>query len=112
MMAVPREMANTSLSPTDAEDDPVRPDKDAWKAAGITIELSKRAQEISNFRVGENIQDSNGKERDLQLRSTDTITLCRRLNDWTINAVKMSAHLFMVSQPADKETHSQDKEQI
>ena len=39
-MAVPREMANTSVSPTaDVEVAPVRLATDAWKAAGITIEL-------------------------------------------------------------------------
>ena len=39
-MEVPREMANTSFSPTaDPEVEPVRLATDAWKAAGITIEL-------------------------------------------------------------------------
>ena len=44
-MEVPREIANTSFSPTA---DPavvlVRPATDAWKAVGITIVLSKGAQ--------------------------------------------------------------------
>jgi hypothetical protein len=45
-MAVPLEIANTSLFPTgDSEGEPVRPVKDEWKAAGITIELSKHAQD-------------------------------------------------------------------
>lgn len=44
-MEVPREMANTSLSPTaTSEDEPARLATDEWKAAGITIELSKLAQ--------------------------------------------------------------------
>ena len=44
-MEVPREIANTSLSPTaDSADEPARLAKEAWKAAGITIELSKRTQ--------------------------------------------------------------------
>jgi hypothetical protein len=43
-MEVPREIANTSFCPTDSEVEPVLPATDAWKAAGITIELSKRAQ--------------------------------------------------------------------
>lgn len=41
-MEVPRDMANTSFSPTvDPEFEDVLPVTDAWKAAGITIELSK-----------------------------------------------------------------------
>ena len=44
-MEVPREIANTSFSPTaDPEVVLVRPATDAWKAAGITIELPKGAQ--------------------------------------------------------------------
>ena len=44
-MEVPREMANTCLSPTVvSEPAPARVATDAWKAAGITIELSKLAQ--------------------------------------------------------------------
>ena len=42
---MPREMANTSFSPTtDSEVEPARLGRDALKAAGITIELSKGAQ--------------------------------------------------------------------
>jgi hypothetical protein len=75
-MEVPREIAKTSLSPTGAWDEPGRLARDAWKAAGITIELSKRAQRVTtNPGWHSTVQYSNGKERNLQLRSTGIITL-------------------------------------
>jgi len=60
-MEVPREMANTSLSPTaDSAVKPDRPATDAWKAAGITIELSKLAQHGPwNSEGPRTLQDSN-----------------------------------------------------
>src|SRR5258706_14834652 len=111
-MEVPREMANTSFSPTaDAEVEPV---KDAWKAAGITIELSKRAQHRPwNF-------GSQGTYN----TAIDSSEICNcaarglypynagRLNESAGSGIKMGTYLFMVFQSADKEAHSQDTEQV
>ncbi len=114
-MEVPLEIANTSFSPTpDSEVEPVRPATDAWKAAGITIELSKLAQHGSwDSRLPRTYNTA-----------IDSSEICNcaarglypynagRLNDSAGSKIEIGAYLFMVFQSANKEAHPQDKEQV
>ena len=114
-MEVPREIANTSFSPTtDSELEPVWLTKDVWKAAGITIELSKHAQ----------YGPWNPSLPGTYKTAVDSSEICncaawglypynaRRLNDSAGNNIEIGAYPFMVFESTNKEAHSQNKEQV